>query len=60
MIKEIIGKVTVLKASPNCYLTDKEGNIRASELWLAKDDKAENYVEVVIEDEKPVEDEVSV
>ena len=48
MIKKQIGKTLVLVASPNCYLTEKDNpSMRAKEIWLGKNDKPENYVEVV-------------
>lgn len=47
MIKKQIADILVLKASKGCYLTQKDNpDVRATEIWVAKNDDPANYIEV--------------
>lgn len=47
MIKKQVADILVLKASKDCYLTQKDNpGVKATEIWLAKTDDPANYIEV--------------
>lgn len=48
MIKKQVMNTLVLIASAGCYLAEKDNpSMHAREIWLGKNDKPDNYVEIV-------------